>query len=117
MINFITAYWDSILLVVLVIAGCGVAIRVGYKKQVKQMLLYLVTKAEKEFGGGTGQIKFAAVVSWIYERLPAIARLFLTADTIGKLIETAVTKMKEYLAANNEAAKLVEGEIKVSIAE
>jgi galactitol-specific phosphotransferase system IIC component len=101
-------YWDSILLILAVIIAIIVMIRQGYIKQVKQGLLYLVTKAEQEFGSGTGELKYAAVADWIYEKLPAIARLFLSAETIDSLIELAVDEMKDYLSINNSAAKLIE---------
>ena len=108
MFNFIQTYWDSILLVIAVIIAVIVMVRQGYIKQVKQGLLYLVTKAEQEFGGGTGDLKYSAVSDWIYGKLPTIARLFLSAETIDNLIETAVEEMKDYLSENNSAAKLIE---------
>jgi len=79
----------------------------GATKQVREILFYLVTKAEAEFGRGTGELKFAAVTTWIYERLPAIVRLLFTTKEIDNLIEEAVQKMKEYLESNKKAKALI----------
>lgn len=101
-------YAISIALLVL-IAAIFVAVRLGYKKQVNEILFWLVTKAEQEFGSGTGELKFAAVSAWIYERLPIATRIFFTVDQIDDLIEDAVSRMKLYLTTNTKASKLVSG--------
>ena len=78
----------------------------GMGKQVFEILLYLVSVAEDKFGGGTGELKFSAVTTWIYEKVPIIKFIF-TKKGIDKLIERAVIRMKEYLAKNAAAAALV----------
>ena len=107
MVDFIKSNLSSILFVIMVVLAMILAIRLGYIKQVKQMLLAFVIKAEKEFGGGTGEIKFAAVAGWVWERLPAVARFFISQTDVGNLIEEAVAYMKEYLSKNEKAAALV----------
>jgi hypothetical protein len=106
--NFIIANWDSVLLVALVVAGLIVMARAGYVKQVRHILFYLVSEAEAQFGGGTGTLKYAAVATWLFERLPAIAKMILTPKTIDELIEEAVEQMKIYLRANEKARLLIE---------
>jgi len=83
--------------------------RVGYKRQVSEILFYLVVLAEKQFGGGTGEIKFSAVTTWIYEKMPIALHLLFTQQEIGNLIELAVTRMKDYLAQNQKATIQVTG--------
>jgi len=107
MIEFITQYWDSILVVVLFIAICIVLVRKGSAGYVKQMLFYLVTQAEAEFGSGTGNLKYAAVTTWLYERIPTILKFFFTAKQIDAMIEAAVEQMKEYLKKNASAQAFV----------
>lgn len=107
MLEVVQNYWGSIILVVLIIVVFIVAIKVGYKKQIKQLLLALVVKAEKEYGSGTGKVKFSAVCNWIYDKLPPIARIFITSKDIENLIETAVLEMKDYLAKNEKASAIV----------
>lgn len=82
-------------------------IRMGYKKQIAQILFYLVVQAEKQFGGGTGEFKFTAVSAWLYERMPIVARWFFTQKQIDILIEEAVQRMKEYLSSNAKAQVLI----------
>lgn len=107
MMEFLAQYWDSILVVVLFIVICIVLVKKGSAKYVKQMLFYLVTQAEAEFGSGTGDLKYAAVTTWLYEKLPAILKFFFTAKQIDAMIEAAVDQMKEYLKKNTSAQAFV----------
>lgn len=107
MIEFLTDYWDSMLVIVLFIVICIVLVRKGSTQYVKQMLFYLVTRAEAEYGSGTGELKYAAVTTWLYERMPAIIKFFFTAKQIDAMIEAAVQQMKEYLSTNESAKALV----------
>jgi len=83
----------------------------GYRKQIASMLFYLVCRAEEELSGegGTGKLKFAAVTTWVYEKLPWYIQLFFPKAEIDRLIELAVTEMKEWLAANAKARALIAG--------
>lgn len=105
--QFLMSYWDSVLVVILFIVICVVLIRKGATSYVKQMLFYLVTQAEAEFGSGTGDLKYAAVTTWLYERMPAIMKFFFTAKQIDAMIEAAVAQMKEYLSKNTSAQTFV----------
>jgi hypothetical protein len=107
MVNFIVQYWDSILVVVLFIVACIILVRKGSTAYVKQMLFYLVTRAEAEYGSGTGDLKYAAVTTWLYERMPVILKFFFTPKQVDTLIEDAVTEMKEYLSKNDYAKTLI----------
>lgn len=107
MLEFFTTHWASLLVVLAFAAVCIILCRRGATPYVKQMLFYLVTEAERHFGGGTGELKYAAVTTWIYEKLPAVVRFFFTAKQIDKLIEEAVNEMQEYLSKNDKAATLV----------
>ena len=71
------------------------------------MLLYLVSEAEAEYGAKTGTLKYSAVSTWLYERIPFGANLFLTPKMIDKLIETAVDEMKSYLDKNANARSVI----------
>lgn len=93
MIEFLTDYWDSMLVIVLFIVICIVLVRKGSTQYVKQMLFYLVTRAEAEYGSGTGELKYAAVTTWLYERMPAIIKFFFTAKQIDAMIEAAVYEL------------------------
>ena len=105
--NFIVNYWSSILAVLALIVVLVILVKKGYTKYAKQICFYLVCKAESEFGGGTGALKYAAVTAWLYDKLPAVCKFFFTEKQIDTLIEDAVTQMKEWLKANNKANTLI----------
>lgn len=109
-VDFVQANWSSIIVVILFILAMIVLVKKGYTKYAKQICFYLVCKAEEEFGGGTGTLKYAAVTAWLYEKLPAICKFFFTESQIDDLIETAVTEMKEWLSKNNKAKTLISRE-------
>jgi hypothetical protein len=101
------ANWDSVLLVIVFVVGMLVMLKMGYIKQVRHILFYLVTEAEATFGAGTGTLKYAAVTTWLYEKLPTVAKVVLTAAKVDELIEDAVTRMKVYLEENPHAQELI----------
>lgn len=105
--NFLQNYWLDITAVLVFATVLVLLFKSGAKKQVKEILFYLVTQAEKQFGEKTGQLKYACVVTWLFERLPAVCRFFLTQKEISALIESAVTRMKEYLSSNEKAKDIV----------
>lgn len=105
--DFILNYWASILTVIIFIAVMVVLVRKGATKQVNQILFYLVIEAEKAFGGGTGKLKYSAVTTWLYERLPYILKILFTDKQIDQMIEKAVQDMKDYLENNKQAKVLI----------
>lgn len=102
-IDFVTTHWSSILVVVLFIGALVVLIKKGYAKYAKQICFYLVCEAEEEFGSGTGALKYAAVTSWLYDKLPAVCKFFFTEKQIDRMIEEAVVQMKDWLSTNEKA--------------
>lgn len=97
MLDFIKLYWDSIFLVLLVVAGLLYLYKQGKKEFVRKVVLSLVVQAEKALGSGTGELKYAMVVERVYAVLPAILRFLITKKELDKLIEEAVQYMKKYL--------------------
>ena len=92
--------WDSVLVVVAFLAVVVVLIKRGETKILKQILFNLVTQAEKQFGSGTGSLKYAAVADWIYQRIPAVLKLLFTSSDIEKMIEAALEEAKKAWGAN-----------------
>lgn len=86
--------WLNIAIAVAVLIILILMWRKGYRKQVRQILLALVTQAEKAWGSGTGPIKFSDV----YGRLPVIVTLLFSQSDISDMIEDAVAEMKKLLA-------------------
>lgn len=97
---FLAANWDSVLVVVAFLAVAVALIKRGETKILKQILFNLVTQAEKQFGSGTGSLKYAAVADWIYQRIPAVLKLLFTSSDIEKMIEAALEEAKKAWGAN-----------------
>ena len=109
-LNFLLANWDSILVVVGFIVLIVVLVKRGETKILNNILYKLVTQAEREFGAGTGELKYSAVSDWIYERLPAILKFLFTAKDIDKMIETALAAAKKKWEQNGNLQMYLAGE-------
>ena len=102
MLNFVKENYLSIIFVIAIVVTFVILIKRGYKKQIKQCLLYLVTNAEKEYGGKTGKLKFSKVSNDIYSYLPSLAKMFISSKMIEELINKAVEEMEEYLKKDDD---------------
>lgn len=99
-LTFLAENWDSVLVIVAFLALVVMLIKRGETKILKQILFNLVTQAEKQFGSGTGSLKYAAVADWIYQRIPAVLKLLFTSSDIEKMIEAALEEAKKAWGAN-----------------
>ena len=107
-LTFLAKNWDSVLVVVAFLAVVVVLIKRGETKILKQILFNLVTQAEKQFGSGTGALKYAAVADWIYQRIPAGLKLLFTSSDIEKMIEAALEEAKKAWGANENLKGYIE---------
>ena len=107
-INFLMVNWDSVLVVLAFLVLVVVLIKRGETKILKNILFNLVTQAEKKFGGGTGELKFAAVADWIYQRIPAVLKLLFTEKDIAAMIEAALKEAKQAWGKNENIKAYVE---------
>ena len=107
-LTFLAKNWDSVLVVVAFLALVVVLIKRGETKILKQILFNLVTQAEKQFGSGTGSLKYAAVADWIYQRIPAGLKLLFTSSDIEKMIEAALEEAKKAWGANENLKGYIE---------
>lgn len=94
-INFLVQNWDSVLVVLLAAAVIIVLIAKRQYAILDKIIFSLVTEAEKKFGGGTGAAKLAAVIEWVYPKIPAVIRLFISEAQLEKLIERVLADAKE----------------------
>ena len=78
--------------------------------KVKEWLLWAVTNAEKELGGGTGKLKLRQVYDLFVQRFPAVA-MAVSFDTFSQWVDDALTEMRKMLVENKAAAELVKGDI------
>ena len=107
-IQFLAANWDSVLVVLAFLVLVVVLIKRGETKVLKKILFNLVTQAEKQFGSGTGELKFAAVADWIYQRIPAAMKLLFTEQDIADMIEAVLEEAKKAWGANDNLKGYIE---------
>lgn len=107
-IQFLFANWDSVLVILAFLALIVVLVKRGETKVLNKVLFSLVTQAEKQFGGGTGKLKLAAVSDWIYQRIPAVLKLLFSEKDIENMIETALAEAKKAWGNNENIAAYIE---------
>lgn len=113
-LNFIIENWFFIVTAIVMIA-MAIIIAVNFfnlpaKEQtakVKEWLLYAVTEAEKQLGGGTGQLKLRQVYDLFVQRFPAVA-LAVSFETFSAWVDEALEQMRNMLDTNVKAAAYVE---------
>lgn len=78
-------------------------------EMVREWLLYAVIQAEKELGGGTGQVKLRYVWDMFIKTFPALAPL-VSFELFGILVDEALVQMRHLLDTNLDLLKYVENE-------
>jgi hypothetical protein len=72
----------------------------------RHVVFALVTEAERQFGAGTGRLKFAEVVKALTPYIPAIIRAFVSNTKLEALVESVLEQAKDLWDAN---PRLIEG--------
>lgn len=113
--KFITENWFVLVALAAVAAAGGYAVYTFVKmpsdkqlKKIREWLLYAVTKAEKELGGGTGQIKLRYVYDMFVARFGWLAQV-ISFEMFSTMVDEALEKMKGMLASNKAMQELVNG--------
>lgn len=113
--NFITNNWFMIIATISVLVVGGIFVYRFAKqpsseqiKKVKEWLLYAVTLAEKELGGGTGALKLRLVYDQFVLKFPWLAKI-LTFEKFSDLVDESLEEMDKLLTTNNKIQKFVEG--------
>ena len=111
--EFIVENWYLIVAAIAIGATVGVAIYVFVKKptseqlnQVREWLLWAVTEAEKELGGGTGKLKLRQVYDLFVVRFPWIAKV-MPFVLFSELVDEALIEMRQLLDTNTAVAEYV----------
>lgn len=100
----------AVVMVVMAVVLVGSFVKLPTKEQIakiKEWLLYAVTEAEKELGGGTGQLKLRQVYDLFVQRFPAVAAV-ISFDTFSGWVDEALEQMREMLTKNENVAAYVE---------
>lgn len=107
---FIVQNWDSVLVITAFLVVVTVLIKHGETQILKQILFNLVTQAEKQFGSGTGSLKYAAVSDWIYQRIPSVLKLLFSAKDIESMIESVLEEAKHAWGTNENLKTYIESD-------
>ena len=129
---FLAHNWHDILVVILlavsIITGVNqwvlkngpilkkmsVAERIAYitriLKNLAPIALVLVTDAEIEFGGGTGQLKRSYVIAELYKLIPDEYKKYITEENLDTIINKALDEAEKLWADNPHVKTLVYGE-------
>lgn len=115
--NYIVENWFVLVGLMAVVAAGGYATYVFVKmpsdkqlSKVKEWMLYAVTKAEKELGGGTGQIKLRYVYDMFVARFAWLAKT-ISFEMFSMMVDEALDKMKTMLESNKAMQELVNKEV------
>ena len=114
--EFILENWPIIVAVIAVVAVAVVAVArfVGLPTEaqlskVREWLLWAVTEAEKDLGGGTGKLKLRQVYDLFVTRFPWLAKL-VSFELFSDMVDEALEQMREMLDTNEAVKAFVEGE-------
>ena len=114
--EFIINNWYIIVAIIaaLVVAGVAIYRYFGLPSdaqlaKVREWLLWAVTEAEKELGGGTGKLKLRQVYDLFVTRFPWLAKI-VSFELFSDMVDDALDEMREMLANNQAVKALVNGE-------
>lgn len=117
MIDFIANNWFYIIILVAIFV---VVIRLAYQiikdpssvdlSKVQEWLLWAVMQAEKQLGGGTGQLKLRYVYDMFVARFPTVSKI-LTFEAFSIMVDIALAKLNEMLSNNKRVQQYVYGVI------
>lgn len=113
--EFIVDNWAVIVATLAIVAVAIVAIvrfvglpTASQLSKVKEWLLWAVTEAEKELGGGTGQLKLRQVYDLFVTRFPWLAKL-ISFELFSTMVDEALNEMRHLLDTNTAVAAFVSG--------
>ena len=103
--------------IIMIICGGAVVYIVNFFKasqaqqlqMITEWLLLAVTQAEKELGGGTGELKLRYVYDMFIQKFKSLAVL-ISFEQFSLLVDDALIKMRDMLDNNNSIARYVKGD-------
>ena len=76
-------------------------------EKIRQWMLFAVIQAEKELGGGTGQVKLRYVYDLFLERFQSLAPA-ITFVMLSDMVDEALEKMRHLLETNSKVKEYIE---------
>lgn len=108
-LEFLAAYWDSVLLVVLGIILLVLLYIKGQKRIVYKILYGIAAELQKQFGEGTGALKQSYAIEKIYSMMPAFMKSIVSVKQLEKWVDDGVEKIKEEWKKNAKVTEYIEG--------
>jgi len=115
--EFISENWAFIIATIAAIAvGVVFAIRFfrsskeEQMKKIREWLVYATTIAEKELGGGTGQLKLRQVYDMFVSKFTWMAKI-ISFDKFSDLVDDALSDMNKLLETNTAVSAFVNGSV------
>lgn len=99
--------WVNIVVVLVIIIIAYIGLQTRFKGHIAGFILEIVRNAEEEYGSGTGLMKKALACEYIYDLLPAVAKIIISQKTIGKMIDEAAEELTEYLKGIENTSRLI----------
>ena len=116
--DFFMENWFMILAFAAIVVVAALAVYRFFKLPTEEQLdnlrawlLGAVTEAERELGGGTGQLKLRQVYDLFVARFPWLAKV-ITFNTFSDMVDDALVEMRELLAKNEAVQAYVAGDLK-----
>lgn len=111
--NWLINNW-GLLLAALAGAGAAVIWIVKFIKlpkeqqlaNVRKWLLWAVCQAEKELGGGTGQLKLVKVYDLFVAQFPVLAE-WVTFESFSGMVDEALEEMQKLLSLNEKISNFI----------
>lgn len=107
--------WFMLVVLAVVIAAIFIAVKkfFGLPKdeqleKVREWLLYAVTMAEKEYGGGTGKLKLRYVYDLFVSKFSWIA-MAISFEKFSELVDRALDEMRPMIEQNEKVKEIVQG--------
>lgn len=95
-------YVQISIIVAIVIAAIGTIVLVIKQPQkVKEWLVYAVSVAEEELGGGTGPLKLLKVYNMFVERYP-VFKVLVSYETFKNWVDLALEEMRKMIIDNDK---------------
>ena len=85
-------------------------------KKIREWLIYATTIAEKELGGGTGQLKLRRVYDMFVSKFTWLAKV-ISFDKFSELVDEALGDMNKLLQTNTAVSDYVNSSVESKICE
>lgn len=113
--QFIVENWYIILALAAILGVAAVAVYRYFNlpseaqlAKVREWLLWAVTGAEKELGGGTGKLKLRQVYDLFIVRFPWLVKV-VPFEMFSEMVDDALKEMRKLLENNQAVQALVKG--------